>query len=771
MQLSSKRVHVESARAETRLRIGVFMGGRSIEREVSFNSGRTVCDYIDISRYHAIPIFQAQSGGLYLLPQKFLHRGKIVDFEDRLDAEATRIAWDELPELIDFAFIAMHGRYAEDGALQGMLKIQNIPFFGSDVLASALGMDKALQKRLLLHAGIRVPHAHVIERDELQTWLERGDNLSDGIITCIEALGWAQYPLIVKPSHEGSSCGVTLVRSREELQSACMRAATVTPGVVQSVIIEECIHGMEFSCIVIVNANTGLPEALTPTEIASVHESGIFDYEEKYMPGAGHKYTPARCTLNDQKRIQEACIQVMQVLGFSDFARIDGFLCADGSIVIIDPNSLGGMAPSSFTFLQAAQRGMGHTQLINHLLETALIRYGIIASHDALGGEHHMNMQKTSADARLRVCVLVGGPSAERQVSLESGRNVTYKLSPRRYEVIPVFMDANMHLYRLPHHLLVKNTTEEIAELVTDDLRIRWDALPELCDFVFIALHGRPGEDGTVQGALELLQLPYNGSGIAASGLCMDKLRTNQFLRAEGCAVPSGCLLTIDMWNAGVDLQALLDRSSIAFPVITKPHDDGCSVLVKKSSTIEELRAAVAEMFAEGRSVVLIEELVRGMELTVGVLGNESPRALPPSYSVAAGGLLSMEEKFLPGAGENRTPAPLPSAAIAFVQREIERAFSLLRCRGYARIDCFYQDASISPTGEQRLVILEVNTLPALTPATCIFHQAAEVGMTPMEFLDAIISYGLAGHSDCARAPEALSYKMGHQSPGSISLL
>jgi D-alanine-D-alanine ligase len=105
-----------------------------------------------------------------------------------------------------------------------------------------------------------------------------------------------------------------------------------------------------------------------------------------------------------------------------------------------------------------------------------------------------------------------------------------------------------------------------------------------------------------------------------------------------------------------------------------------------------------------------------------------------------------MQEKFLPGAGENQTPAPLTLEHLQLVQQQIERAYESLELRGYARIDCFFQSAAQSPTGSERVVMLEVNTLPALTPATCLFHQAAEIGMSPMQVIDTIVQLGLEEH-------------------------
>lgn len=139
-----------------KLRVGILMGGTSIEREVSFNSGRTVCDHLDTHCYDIVPLFQSLHGTLYVLPWHFLHRGKITDFEHRLEKEAQKIIWDDLKRCVDFVFIAMHGQFAEDGRLQGFLELLRIPYLGSGVLASALGMNKSMQKDILSMHGIRV---------------------------------------------------------------------------------------------------------------------------------------------------------------------------------------------------------------------------------------------------------------------------------------------------------------------------------------------------------------------------------------------------------------------------------------------------------------------------------------------------------------------------------------------------------------------------------------------------------------------------------------
>ncbi len=149
----------------TKISVGVFMGGMSLEKEVSFNSGRTVCDHLDTQKYTVVPIFQNSTGDLYIIPQKFLYRGKISDFEHRLATEAQHIVWHDLQNLIDIAFIAQHGRFGEDGCMQGILEMLEIPYIGAKIFGSALGMDKHLQKKFLESSGIQTAQGIFINRN------------------------------------------------------------------------------------------------------------------------------------------------------------------------------------------------------------------------------------------------------------------------------------------------------------------------------------------------------------------------------------------------------------------------------------------------------------------------------------------------------------------------------------------------------------------------------------------------------------------------------
>lgn len=721
-----------------RIRVGVLMGGKSIEREVSFNSGRTVCDHLDVERYEIIPLYQTVNGQLYIMPWSFLYRGKTVDFEHRLETQAQTVVWDDLKKIIDIMYIAMHGRFAEDGTLQGMLEVLAIPYVGTKRFGSAVGMEKVIQKKILKAAGIQVPRGIVVEPEQLETIDEV--TLSAQLFD----VGIA-FPCIVKPHKEGSSLGVQVVHNAAQLIAAISKAATCASGYLQTVLVEEKIIGMEFTTIIITDYKKNIFKPLSVTEVVVDSERQFFDYEQKYMPGKSVQFTPARCSKEQQKLIQDTCCRVMDVLEFKNMGRIDGILTQDNRVVIIDPNSFSGAGPASFLFKQAAQCNMNHAQLINHLIETELYAYGMVA--DELNAQKMEIDLMSTLEKKVRVAVLFGGNSNEKEISLESGRNVIYKLSPHKYQPVAIYVNKQLELFIVNDQLLVSGSTLELEKKLEYAHKISWATLAEYADFVFIALHGGAGENGEIQGALEILGLPYNGSSVLTSALCMDKWKTTSFLRTEGFDVPRNLLITRTEWLA--DYQAVIKRihNIDSFPLIVKPHDDGCSVMVSKVENDDELKNALETIFAHAKEAALVEELVRGMELTVGVLGNAHPRALPPSQAVTAQAILSIEEKFLPGAGENQTPAPLAQNTLHLVQKTMENVYKAVGCKGYARIDCFYQNAQQSPTGNERVVTLEINTLPGLTPATCIFHQAAEIGVKPMDFIDTIISLGLEEHA------------------------
>jgi len=218
------------------------MGGKSIEREVSFNSGRTICDHLDTTKYEVVPLFQTEIGDVYVLPWHFLHRGKITDFRDRLDGEAKKLEWDQLKDTVDFVYISVHGRYAEDGSLQGMLEVMGVPYLGAKVFGSAAGMEKGFHKELFKLHDIDVPTGIVVRPVDIE-------NLDVKKIEAQLKKEQVNFPCIVKPVKEGSSMGVSVVEEADQLTNAIRHAAYIDGRVAQDVIVEEKVEGMEFVCV------------------------------------------------------------------------------------------------------------------------------------------------------------------------------------------------------------------------------------------------------------------------------------------------------------------------------------------------------------------------------------------------------------------------------------------------------------------------------------------------------------------------------------------
>ncbi len=906
------------------IRVGILFGGQSREREVSFAGGRTVYDNLNKQLFEPVPIFIDSLGQFILLDWSFIYKGTIRDFypapayqpreadrnrqfqyyieslADRPQAELDAIAAsvgrklrpDELPGLMDLAFLCLHGPYGEDGAIQGLLEWYGIPYTGSGVLPSAIGIDKLVQGGLMTQAGFARPRSLVLQR---QAWLDRQDR-ERLLHTVVAQLG---LPLVVKAPRQGSSIGITILEDAtesafeqavnraffiEEIQQRTWQKQTpeqkhaylqhltdirggiglpvaVSPGpggaisaslsdkaqqgsllfhrpeelldfldsnlytgtlVLEAldgedtILFESFIRGKEFSCIV-VRGEEGQAIALPPTQI--IKTGNLFDYRSKYLPGMSRKVTPIDVAAERIELIRQRCADLFEALRFNTYARIDGFITEAGEVFLNDPNTTSGMMPSSFFFHQAAEIGLNPSQFLTYIIRQSLaerLQTGkrLVAQRALLRrlDEALARLQERRAERR-RVAVIMGGYSAERHISVESGRNVFEKLaSSAKYEAIPVFLtgDAQSHeLYLLPINVMLKDNADDIREKVLSKepphpvlVQIREEAagltekyagqalakaqkvtyaeLARMVDVAFIALHGRPGEDGVVQQELERVDIPYNGSGPASSRITINKYETNELLARHGVRVARHTLVHRADWEA--DAAAVVARleQDFGYPLIAKPCDDGCSAAVKKIKNRGELEAFARLILRGGvllnaedaqtlhlqrneefprKDVFMVEELIdragaaHFLEITGGLLthleaGNQLRyQVFEPSEALATGEVLSLEEKFLAGEGQNITPARYDRDArrrdrIALsVRAELERVARILNVQGYCRTDAFVR---VLPDGQAETIVIEVNSLPGMTPATCIFHQAALEGMKPYEFIDAILEFGRA---------------------------
>jgi D-alanine-D-alanine ligase len=287
-----------------------------------------------------------------------------------------------------------------------------------------------------------------------------------------------------------------------------------------------------------------------------------------------------------------------------------------------------------------------------------------------------------------RVAVLHGGISAERDVSLASGRQVIAALRESGYAVTPID--------------------------VGPDLRATLAALDPAPDVVFNALHGRFGEDGAIQGVLDWLNIPYTHSGVRASALAMDKAAAKAIFAAAGLPVARGGVM---------DIETLRGADPMPLPYVIKPVNEGSSVGVHILRERDNRRAEVAESWRFG-ATAMVEEYVPGRELTVAIMGEQ---ALAVTEIVAAQGFYDYEAKYADGGSRHIIPAGVHADVYARALDIAVAAHQALGCRGATRADFRYDDTAGEPG---RLVLLEINTQPGLTPTSLLPEQAAHRGIS-----------------------------------------
>lgn len=890
----------------SKLRIGIIFGGNSKEREVSFAGGRTVYDNLDKNLFEAVPIFVDSFGNFVLLNWHFIYKGSIRDFyppvsalpanqEFQLYAESLgnlslkaqkelsaslgqNLEFSDLKDLIDLAFLCLHGTNGEDGRIQGLLEYLNIPYTGSGILSSAIGVNKAVQKQFQIAAGFKSPAFFSLSRD---SWKADSTQI---IAKIVAEIG---FPCVIKSANQGSSIGVSIIKENNTQQIAdaidkaffikklnkqswtsldksekfafVRNVSDIREGIAlpmqlkqdqnveniyqpeilfqrieecfsnsnhnielnafdgdSEIIVEAFINGREFSCIVIENEH-GEAIALPPTEIRKGGD--FYDYRSKYLPGLSRKITPIDLSAAHINTIRSECERLYKALKFNVYARIDGFINAQGEVFLNDPNTTSGMMPSSFFFHQAAEIGLNPSQFLSFIIRTSLkARISDFKNYHHLPAllqklDSAIEANSKNASDKKNVAVIFGGYSSERHISVESGRNIYEKLSSStKYLPIPIFLSGNAaeyQLFRIPINLLLKDNADDIkdkiahwhihpvvqeiiekctsitkkyASLSNSGAPQMWsfDDLKQKADIAFIALHGRPGEDGQLQAELDNRQIPYNGSGVQSSQLTINKYQTNEVLLQNGLHAAKHQLFYKKDWQQQQTDFVQAIEQLFKYPFIVKPVDDGCSSAVKKIKNQSELSAFCSLIFRDTdeldppsskllqirekeefpqKEQILVEELIgknsaqHFLEITGGLLTHINPQGeieyemFEASETLSEGDILSLEEKFLAGQGQNITPAryapdPVTRKKISDkVKEELKKAAKLAKVEGYCRIDAFVR---IYSPDEVEVLIIEINSLPGMTPATCIFHQCAINGYKPYEFIDKILEFGIA---------------------------
>ncbi len=308
------------------LKIGVLLGGRSSEREVSLRTGDAVYKALITKGYPAVKIDVG------------------FDIAERIKAEG-----------VELAFLALHGKYGEDGTIQGLLEMLDIPYTGSGVLASALAMDKIASKKMMLYEGLPTPLFKTISRFKAHTLgLEA---VSDMVL---KDMG---LPLVVKAPTQGSSIGITFVRQKDELVKALELAFKYDP----TVLVEQFIEGVELTAAVLGNDD---PVALPLIEIIS--STGVYDYEAKYTVGMSDHIIPPRIPREQQNIIKYLALQTYKAIGCRGLARIDFILDTAWNPYVLEVNTLPGMTATSLFPDAARAAGIEFPDLADQIVRLAI---------------------------------------------------------------------------------------------------------------------------------------------------------------------------------------------------------------------------------------------------------------------------------------------------------------------------------------------------------------------------------------------------------------
>jgi D-alanine-D-alanine ligase len=353
----------------------------------------------------------------------------------------------------------------------------------------------------------------------------------------------------------------------------------------------------------------------------------------------------------------------------------------------------------------------------------------------------------TSPAPRTRLVVLFGGQSAEHDVSRLSARHVLAAVDPERYEVVPIGITRDGRWVQAKEAAAaLQRGPEALGDAVAaegPDI----EPLPALAPgqqdqrvVVLPILHGPLGEDGTVQGLLELAGVPFVGCGVLASALAMDKGAAKQMFTAAGIAQARyRAVHATEVDRDGAAGTAARLARDLGLPVFVKPANMGSSIGVSRARDVDELAGALGTALRYDEWLV-VEEGIDGREIECAVLGNDEPRASVPGEIVPGADFYDYDDKYLDGTAQLHIPAVLDDAVTAEVQALAVRAFQALRCEGMARVDFFYEE------GGRGLLVNEINTIPGFTPISMYPKMWAASGLPYPALIDELVRLAVERH-------------------------
>lgn len=766
--------------------IGIVCGGPSPERGISLNSARSLMDHLNAMGFTVKVFYINTNLEFFLIDRGQLYSNTPSDFDFKLKRNGKKLN-DYVKELktVDIVFPVIHGKYGEDGTLQKILEENYIPLVGSSSDSCKKIFNKGNVNKVLGENGFDKTNLITIE-------------VSNPDWTAIASFLQGKKKVIVKPNASGSSICVSIAENLDEIMEALYSMRKID----DKAVIEEFCEGDEFTVIVLQNSS---PVPLVPTQIEVLSENKLFDYRKKYLPTNSTRwFCPPKFSNEVTKRIMESAEKIFEIFKMNDFVRIDGWLLDNGRLVFSDINPISGLEQNSFIFQQAAWAGMTHRAVLEVILRSACARHKInLSPKKSSEGSKKVYVLFGGNSAERQVSLMSGTNVWLKLLSSKIFKPIPLLLDGDEVWYLPYQYTMNHTVeeikYNCEHGKKIIESLELYARKIQNELcleKVLPSESPEKLplqrfldkvkvegSFVFLGLHGEIGEDGTIQRLLEENQIAYNGSNSATSHLCMNKYKTGKVF-VEGlellpkvlCRVEKGKFVADDR---EVTFDILTQKLSNA-KFIIKPSSDGCSAGVAKIQSQDDLDSYIEAIcsfksFIPARTLpdqenivelpqnaylkeyviepfivvdtikaiedqLLIEERTGWVEITVGVLEKQGKyHSLSPSISLAENAILSVEEKFQGGTGINLTPPPdeiISSNQIEFIKEKIELIGKVFRLKNYARLDLFFNRIS------NKIILIEINTLPALTPSTVIFHQALseKPPLYPVEFIEFLIS-------------------------------